>query len=209
MIPIASLLNPAPQQTRSTSNSLTPPFVQAPETPPQRDLRHIVQDLYSQLQSGQNIRASDCDLHVLQQLLSSNQSVTPTTPIPRTHLIQTPSRSPSSSPSRSVYSGVPGEPDMVKENVEASNKICLDRFYTYEDPETYIEYPETSTRGIGYLLRRNPSNWDHPWNDFVYSLGKPSGSLRKKQDGSLITHPLIGGGAIPCVSRHSTCQCFR
>ncbi|KAJ8093771.1 hypothetical protein PM082_009631 [Marasmius tenuissimus] len=155
----------------------------------------------------------------IQSPLRLNPSLTPCSTPPRSPSAASsssfsPTSSTSSSPrySRSpsqtfsIYTGEVDPPTLTKTNVKASRNTTLDRLYVYEDSNAYIEYPETSKRGIGYLFLQDPGNWRSPTSDFAYSLGNPGGQKTADRHGKLLTHDLLGNGTVPCMVRSRTCQ---
>jgi len=94
----------------------------------------------------------------------------------------------------------------VRRNVYTNPKTTLSVLYTYEDPNAWVEYPETNLdRPVGYLFRRDPCNWENPVRNFTYSLGKPSGQTRKGEE---VHHPLLvdkDGNKVSCAVTHLTC----
>jgi hypothetical protein len=101
----------------------------------------------------------------------------------------------------------PQQSPTIRRNVYTSSKTTLSVLYTYEDVNTWVEYPETSPdQPVGYLFRRDPCNWENPVRNFAYSLGKPSGQTTRGQERK---HPLLvdqQGSEVPCVVNHLTCM---
>ncbi|KAG6826600.1 hypothetical protein H0H93_016364, partial [Arthromyces matolae] len=94
----------------------------------------------------------------------------------------------------------------TKRKVKMNRQTTIDILYEYTDPLASVEYPETSPDIVGYLFKRDPSDWRDPSSDFVYSLGKPGGSLsasRTPQCLILVNHL---GETVPCRETHTTCQ---
>jgi len=100
---------------------------------------------------------------------------------------------------------VPGP--TIRRNVYINHKTMLSVLYTYEDLNTWIEYPETNPdRPVGYLFCCNPLKWDNPVRNFAYSLSRPSGQTRRGQE---VEHPLLVDKydqKVLCVVEHSTCM---
>jgi hypothetical protein len=125
-------------------------------------------------------------------------------------------RSISSSSSSCSHSNIPSTPSvphstpLVQQNVKLNRKTTLSVLYTYEDPNFTLEYPETSFSGVGYLMRRDLSNWRNPLSDLAYSQGKPSGQTKKGEAETclILTDPSEPpeNALIPCVKSHSTCK---
>ncbi|KAJ6494582.1 hypothetical protein C8R45DRAFT_1095495 [Mycena sanguinolenta] len=126
------------------------------------------------------------------------------------------SSSSSSSGSSAASNPPPGPipnsiPTSVKYNVKVTRKTTLSILYTYEDPNVFLEYPETSVQGVGYLMRRDPANWRNPTQDFAYSSGKPGGQTKKGEEEkcSLLfdADPSDADvNRVLCTKSHSTCQ---
>uniref|UniRef100_A0A0W0G0T6 Uncharacterized protein n=1 Tax=Moniliophthora roreri TaxID=221103 RepID=A0A0W0G0T6_MONRR len=183
-----------------------------------------IQQLHHLLQSGQTVHASPEEAAMLSRLLSVNTSVVPSSlPRNRASISQLatppPSRSnslnnsPISSPSTSVsvasvrsdFAGIGDQLNKSEDCKKVNRQVAVDTYHEYEDPEAYIEYPETSTGSITYKIRRDPANWSLPQNDFAYSLGHPCGMQKTRKGGQPWTHQLLGDNKIPCTYTHKTC----
>ncbi|KAK7022633.1 hypothetical protein R3P38DRAFT_3196030 [Favolaschia claudopus] len=93
----------------------------------------------------------------------------------------------------------------IQHDVKINRKTTLSVLYTYEDVDFCLEYPETSTKGVGYLMKRDPLNWTNPLLDVAYSRGKPEGQNKKGKEEtcSLLTN---GPTLVLCKKIHATCQ---
>ncbi|KAJ7169084.1 hypothetical protein C8R43DRAFT_1120974 [Mycena crocata] len=104
---------------------------------------------------------------------------------------------------------IPGVlPSSVKHEVKITRKTTLSALYTYEDFTVCLEYPESSPSGVGYLMRRDPSNWTNPLHDFAYSVGPPGGQNQQgeEEECPLLKDPLDPDKKILCLKIHRTCQ---
>ncbi|KAF8189164.1 hypothetical protein K438DRAFT_1936105 [Mycena galopus ATCC 62051] len=109
---------------------------------------------------------------------------------------------------------IPNPTPLIRNNVMINRKTTLSILYTYEDPNMVVEYPETSIPGVGYLMRRNPSNWRNPLLDVVYSQGRPSGRSKKGEeetcnlliDPTQVRESPDDDNPILCTKIHSSCQ---
>ncbi|KAF8990805.1 hypothetical protein BDZ89DRAFT_1173479 [Hymenopellis radicata] len=127
----------------------------------------------------------------------------PPPPSPRPSTVPpTPAPTYSSSPHTLILDP---QPSRVQDNIRITKKTRLHKLYTFEDPNTYIEYPETHPDGIGYLIRQDASNWRSFENDFEYSRGAPKGQT-KPDDYAEVEIWKRGDTKIPCKEHHSTCQ---
>lgn len=99
---------------------------------------------------------------------------------------------------------IPNSTVLVQRGVKLNRKTTLSILYTYEDPEIFLEYPETSVGGVGYLMRRDPLNWRNPVLDFAYSHGPPKGQNQKGEEEGC---SLLNNGEVLCTKAHSTCKC--
>ncbi|KAK7047447.1 hypothetical protein VNI00_006678 [Paramarasmius palmivorus] len=123
--------------------------------------------------------------------------------IPATPLRNTTPSPPSSPSRRFVFSRTAEDsPTKIETNARASTRSICDKLYYYENG-AYIEYPETSKNGIGYLIKCDPDNWHSPFEDIAYSLG---GRKSVKGNTKPLRHRLIGNGNIDCVHRYKTCE---
>ncbi|KAK7032463.1 hypothetical protein VNI00_013021 [Paramarasmius palmivorus] len=110
--------------------------------------------------------------------------------------------SPPQSPSkRYVFTDVlEDQPTRVDTNVKATNQNICDRLYHFENG-TYLEFPQSSENGIGYLIKCDPGDWHSPLGDIVYAHGSP-GSIQKKR----IRHLLLGNGEVDCTYEYRSCH---
>ncbi|KAJ7747876.1 hypothetical protein B0H14DRAFT_2541606 [Mycena olivaceomarginata] len=99
-------------------------------------------------------------------------------------------------------------PIRVETNVELTRETTLSTLYIYDDPRFYLEYPETSTEGTGYLMRRDPDNWINPLGEITYSNGKPSGQTtrNKAKTCALLRDPTDPEKEILCIRKHTSCH---
>jgi hypothetical protein len=99
-------------------------------------------------------------------------------------------------------------PIRVETNVELTRETTLSTLYIYDDPRFYLEYPETSTEGTGYLMRRDPDNWINPLSEITYSNGKPSGQTtrNKAKTCALLRDPTDPEKEILCIRKHTSCE---
>lgn len=96
----------------------------------------------------------------------------------------------------------------IERLVKLNYKTTLEILYTYGNPNSVTEYPETcKNRSIGHLFAMDPKSWINPSRNFVYSLGAPRGSMGTVNKPE--TCPLLvdnDGKLIPC--KISTCKYF-
>lgn len=89
-----------------------------------------------------------------------------------------------------------------------NHKTTITKLYTFNDVHAYIEYPETGTetlRPVGYLLRRDPGDWQDPVHNFAYSLGDTWGRTKKGTSVTSILLTDVTGIMVPCAERHFKC----
>jgi hypothetical protein len=95
----------------------------------------------------------------------------------------------------------------VQYNITLNRKTTLSRLFIFEDPSTYLEYPDTDPdRPVGYLFRQLPESWYNPTRNFVYSLGDPSGATRAGDEVICTIMVDRNGVQVPCTKRHWTCM---
>ncbi|KAF9002823.1 hypothetical protein BDZ89DRAFT_1169676 [Hymenopellis radicata] len=95
----------------------------------------------------------------------------------------------------------------MHENYQINAKTTLSRFYIFDNPNAYIEYPESHPHfPIGYLFRQDPDNWLDPTEDFTYSLGHPRGQSAEWEDITIGALCNGNGDMVPCYERHEACQ---
>ncbi|KAG6824163.1 hypothetical protein H0H92_007812, partial [Tricholoma furcatifolium] len=87
----------------------------------------------------------------------------------------------------------------VEHDVAITRQTIVSVLYTYQDPQCYIEYPETSESHVGYLFERDPNHWELPCENFAYSLGSPKGRSRKHEEKKcLLLKDIDGQGVKIC-----------
>lgn len=96
----------------------------------------------------------------------------------------------------------------IEQRVKLNKKTTLEILYTYNSPNSVIEYPETCKNGfIGHLFAMDPKSWINPARNFLYSLGEPRGTngTEAKPESCLL---LVDndGRQVPCKISHSTCK---
>ncbi|KAJ7930209.1 hypothetical protein B0H13DRAFT_1859042 [Mycena leptocephala] len=89
---------------------------------------------------------------------------------------------------------------------QITRESVLSKLHTYESTGFYLEYPETSEKGVGDLIRRDPQNWINPLLDLAYSKVKPGGQTVKGKEKPfrLLVHPTDPDIQIPCIKIHSS-----
>jgi hypothetical protein len=104
--------------------------------------------------------------------------------------------------------GPASETPAVKYDVKINRQTTLDKMFIYNAPGTIIEYPETSSEGIGHLFRLDPKDWTNPAANSAYSLGEPSTrrSTTKQITCKVLTDS--SGEEVPCYASYQTCQYF-
>ncbi|KAK7024601.1 hypothetical protein VNI00_016162 [Paramarasmius palmivorus] len=193
-----------------------------------QSVQSCILQLHTLLQAGNTLSVTPQEAATLQRLV---RNLAPASPIPSTSATQLatppPSRSqslnssPISSPetssvpqSRVVFPSVGSivdRPSKSEQKKSINRQTTVDVYYEYEDPEAYIEYPETSSEGVAYKIRRNTSNWTSPTEDFAYSLtghGGESSRTNKldRTQKSQFYHALLGDGEVPCRIEHWKCD---
>ncbi|KAF8076821.1 hypothetical protein FPV67DRAFT_1715254 [Lyophyllum atratum] len=94
----------------------------------------------------------------------------------------------------------------IQRNYKLNRKTTLSTLYTYNDAHAYVEYPETGSEPVGFLLQRDPAAWRNPAHDFAYSLGTPSGRTKAGDEVECVLLVDKDGKSVPCVESHFTCQ---
>ncbi|KAH6890216.1 hypothetical protein BKA70DRAFT_1234823 [Coprinopsis sp. MPI-PUGE-AT-0042] len=98
----------------------------------------------------------------------------------------------------------PTYPLVPQYNVKINRKTRLGTLYTYLNPTTWLEYPETSNGSVGHLFKMDPLNWIKPSQSFAYSQGEPSSRGRKVVKISILLDSR--GNEVDCSVSHSNCQ---
>lgn len=99
-------------------------------------------------------------------------------------------------------------PSETRHNVRLNRRTLLSTLYIFDNPLTWIEYPESKDGDpVGYLIRQEfPSEWRNPASSFVYSLDHPSGGTRSGETMSCSLLLDANGERVPCKQHHRTCM---
>ncbi|KAJ7580435.1 hypothetical protein C8J56DRAFT_1058074 [Mycena floridula] len=98
----------------------------------------------------------------------------------------------------------------VSYDVQINQQTTLSRMYRFNEPGTYIEYPETGEKPVGYLFRMDPDDWGLPTHNFAYSLGSPGGYSEEGKHRNAIHISVLRNSMtqeqVSCSETHYTCH---